>query len=637
MTSPESKPTASKTKLLYNSNFVLLWCAYGISVMGDHLSEMAILKTQDAVNPNVDITPLTARMTFTFFVPFFLLAPLAGVVADRLPRRAVMIVADIARCAIMIGFATLIALTQDWGPWGPFLPLAMVGMFAGFFSPARSALLPTLIRPNQLVRANGMIAGLGFIATTAAIWISGYLAEHHDPRIAFRLDAGTFLLSAAFLAFIRLQKPRYAAALSRPERSSFQELLAGFSYARAHRRVLELLVIAGLLWFCAGVVNTVIPAVVRDVYHGSYQTMSTYRLYLMIGLVLGGGIIATLGDALRSEIAITWGLLGISMGVAIFALSVFLPLEPQVLGRIGAVGVLLAGMFGTGVIASFNSLLQRTVADRYRGRVFGVRDIWAIGALLIATGFLGVPRWTDVDRWVGYILLAVAIMTFAAGLITLTVRLGRGELPRKLTILENLNEFLARFWWRLQRLGRSTVPREGAVIITANHTCSADPLFLSAAARYRPMSFMVAEEYTTWPIVRHIQQAVECIPVKRDGQDTTATKRAIRHLRAGKALCIFIEGGITAPWETAEPRDGVAMLALKTNTPVIPAHISGVTYHSSIIRGLISRHRARVRFGAPVDLSEYRTAARSRENTRAATREIYTAINALALQEPAST
>ena len=67
-----ANPTASTGfSLLRNRDFVLLWCAYGISAVGDHLSEMAILKTQNALSTDVDITPLSARMTFMFFVPFF--------------------------------------------------------------------------------------------------------------------------------------------------------------------------------------------------------------------------------------------------------------------------------------------------------------------------------------------------------------------------------------------------------------------------------------------------------------------------------------------------------------------------------------------------------------------------------------
>lgn len=203
--SPAHEHHERRWELLGNRNFMLLWCAYGVSAMGDHLSELAILKTQDALNAHVDVTPLIARMSFVFFLPFFLFGPLAGMLADRFPRRLLMITADLARCVIMFFFAALIARTRGWTTWGPFLPLLLAGVFAAVFSPARSALLPVLIRPQQLVRANGMIAGLGIIATMCAYKLSGYLVEHYPAEVSFRLDAGTFLASAALLSLMRLR------------------------------------------------------------------------------------------------------------------------------------------------------------------------------------------------------------------------------------------------------------------------------------------------------------------------------------------------------------------------------------------------------------------------------------------------
>jgi 1-acyl-sn-glycerol-3-phosphate acyltransferase len=632
MTSVNRPALPAPTGLSGNRNFVLLWSAYGISALGDHLSEMALLKTQGALSAEVDVTPLTARITFIFFVPF-LLAPGMGALADRLSRRGLMVSADLVRGAVMFMMAAMIAWTSPWGPWGSFAPLLVVGLFAAMFSPARSALLPTLIRPDQLVRANAMLSGLGIIATMAAAKIGGILADRYEPVVAFRLDAATFMSSAVLLLLMR--PPRRAAAeLVGPHPSSVRDdLLGGFRYACSHRHVMELLAVAALVWFCGPLVNSVIPAVVRDVYHGTYSAMSNYRAFLGIGFVLGAIIMTLLGDAIRGGIAITWGLFGISAAIAIFASSVFLPADPATLAAVGAVGVVLAGMFGVAVMASFHSLLQRTVSDRYRGRVFGVQDVCCTIALLTATGALGVPGWARVDRWVGFILAGVAVMTFIAGLVTMSIRLRRGPLGKTLTFAENLNELLAKTWWRFQRVGRSTVPRTGAVLVTANHTCSADPLFLCAAVPYRPISFVVAEEYTHWPIIKFFLRVVECIPVKRDSRDTEATKQAIRHLRDGKAVGIFIEGGITGPDEVPRPRDGVAMLALRTGAMVIPAYISGVAYHESIVRGLLARHRARVRFGPPVDLNEFREGERSREAIRAATNKIYAAVKALAPPE----
>jgi len=621
---------ARRPGLVCNRNFVLLWCAYAVSAMGDHLSEMAILKTQNALDSSVDVTPLNARMSFMFFLPFFVLAPFAGLLADKLPRRMLMVCADLARFALMGCFAMLIGLTQGLGSWGPFLPLALIGLFAAVFSPARSALLPTLVRPEQLVRANGLISGLGIIATMAAAKLGGFLADNYDPLVAFRIDAATFLASAVFLMVMKPPRLHETAPTLSAKRSTAAELRAGLRYARAHRHVLELLAIASLVWFCGPLVNSVIPAVVRDVYHGSYEAMSNYRAFLGAGFILGAVTVALVGDSLRSELAITWGLVGISVGIAIFGSSVFLPMRPARLALIGAVGIVLAGMFAVAVMASFNSLLQRTVADRFRGRIFGVKDLCCTGALLCATGALGLPEFARVDRWVGYILFGVSALTLCAGGVTFVVRTRRSRLGSRLAAVENLNEFIAKFWWRLQRVGRPTVPLTGPAILVANHTCSADPLFLSAAVPYRPISFMVAAEFTNLPVARQFMRLIECIPVKRDGRDTAATKQAIRQLRAGNALGIFIEGRIVPPGEHAEPRDGAAVLALKTGAVVIPVHISGASPSNGILAGLLLRHRARVRFGRPVDMTEFLNSERSRDVIRAATDKIYTAILALA-------
>ncbi len=622
--------------LLRNRNFVLLWCAYGVSAMGDHLSEMAILKTQNALSPGVDATPIDARMTFLFFVPFFLFSPITGLLADRFPRRALMILADLARCVIMLCFAYLAAWAGSWGGWGPLMPLLLVGVFAALFSPARCALLPTLIRREQLVRANGMMAGLGIIAAMIALRIGGSLADRYEAVVAFRLDAATFVVSAVLLWILVAPK--------RPERigktgegpSALRDLADGFRYVWCHRRVRELVIIAALLWFCGSLVKCVIPALVRDVYGGDYQLMGTYRAYLGLGFILGAILISVLGDALRGEIAITWSLFGGGVSVAIFAASTFLPFAQGTLKVIGAVGVVGAGAFGVGVMASLNALLQRIVADRYRGRVYGVKDVICMAALLVATGSIGLPAWVHVDRWVGYILLAAAVILFGSGGITLWVRLSRDALGRGLRLAENLNELVAKSWWRMKRVGPSTIPREGPVIVTANHRCPADPLFLHAAAPYRPISFLVAEEYSRFPIARFFLKMVECIPVKRDGRDTLATKQAIRHIRAGKALGIFIEGGIVPPGQTPVPKDGVAMLALKTGASVIPVHISGTVYRNTIVGGLLVRHRARVRFGKPIDLSEFKAGRSSRETIQAATKRIYEAILALTPSDEAT-
>lgn len=626
----EGKPETRRFELVGNRNFMLLWLAYGVSAIGDHISELAILKTQNAVNPDVDVTPLDARMTFLFFLPFFLIGPVAGCLADRLPRRGLMITADIVRAVVLISFAILLEWTSPWGSWGPFLPLVLVGLFAALFSPARAALLPTLVRRDQLVRANGMIGGLGIIATMVALLIGGYLADHYHPEIAFRVDSATFLLSAVLLWMLRAPAPRSESNQRHGAGEVMRDIKEGFRYTFCHRRVIELLIIAALVWACGALIKCVIPAIVRDTYGGTYQDIGGFRVFWGIGFILGSVVVSILGSALRSEIAITWGLFGISVGVVVFASSVFLPFAPSTLYVVGAIGLVVVGVFGVSIMVSLDALLQRIVPDRFRGRVFGVRDLFCTGALLAATAGLGLPQNARVDYWVGHILIGVSILTLIAAIVTLTIRIRRTQLPAVAAFLENFNEFFAKTWWRYRSTGHRNVPRGVPVIITANHTCSADPLFLCAAMPHRPVSFMVAAEYTKWPFFGNVMRLVDCIPVRRGQHDTGATKKAIRLLRSGKTMGIFIEGQIVPEGEEVVPKDGVAMLALRTGAKVIPAYISGVVRHRGIFRGLFSRHRARVSFGSAVDLSEFSEGKPNRAAIRAATWKIFAAIQALA-------
>lgn len=628
----ESQSDRPSPGLFQNRNFMLLWCAYGISAMGDHLSEMAILKTLDGLNPEVDITPLSARMTFFMFVPFLLLSTIAGGLADRFSRRSIMVIADFARAAIVFELGWMISLAKGWTTeWGPFIPLAAVGVFAALFSPARLALLPTLIQPNQLVRANGMIGGLGIIATMIAGYIGGLLADKYPEYVAFRLDAATFVLSAIMLLCMRL--PRSEQQTTSSEVGSLRKITDGFRYVVAHRRVPELLAVAALVWFCGSLINSVIPAVVRDVYGGTFTLISLYRALLGLGFMIGAVTIVSLGDALKSEVAMTWGLFGIGLGMVLFAVSVIAPIDSWWRRGIGGAGIVLAGACALGVMASFQTLLQRIVANRFRGRVFGVSDLMTTSSLLVATGMLAIPKWERLDRWVGVIIGTVAVVTIVAGIIVLYVRLHRGPHGWALNLGENLNEFIVKFWYRFQRIGRPTVPRTGPVIVTANHVSAADPLLLCAGAPYRAISFLIAAEYASWPIVRFFVRALECIPVRRGTRETGATKQALRHLEEGRAIGIFIEGGIPNPGETPRPKDGVAMMALRTGAVVVPAYISGMKLHQSLLRSLFSRQNARVRWGAPVKLDEFRSDDPSRETIRHATQKIWEAIQTLAAQD----
>lgn len=631
---------AMPESILRNRNFILLWCAYTVSALGDHLSEMAILHMQDAVHRD-DSTRISAIMLFCFMLPFFLFGPAMGWLADRLPRKWLMISADAVRAVLMISlvwlFAPMLGLfegtswqlhaasadgTALYNPWIYSIPLFFTGVFAAMFSPSRAAMLPTLIRPMQIVRGNGLMNAMGPIATIASFVLGGILVTAYGVRVNFCVDGVTFLASACFLLFI-FPPRRKRTAIDVKSRGSLRE---GLRYCLTHRRVLELIFFAVLFWAAASVVRSVIPALVSHVFGGNEREIGYYQGTLGIGMLAGAMLLALFANSLRSEIAVSWSLIGAGLGATWLA-----AVSSWKIGMVaGYVGLFVTGMFGSGILVSINALLQRLVPDCFRGRVFGVKDVLTMSGLLLATGILAIPEWHGIDAFVPWLLLVVGIVLFAFGVVSASIRLRRGRFGAAITFWRNVAEFHARFMAGVRRDGTCTIPLEGPVIVAANHTSSVDPFLLIATSPNRYPSFMIAREYAEWPIFRHLVSMIDCIPVNRTGVDTASIKASLRHLADGRMLGIFPQGRIQAPDEPLKIHEGVGMLALRSGATIVPAHISGTLYSDGVLSPFLRRQKTVVRYGEPVDLSQWK----SREKDRAAYGEvaehIMSAINALA-------
>jgi 1-acyl-sn-glycerol-3-phosphate acyltransferase len=624
--------------LVQNRNFMLLWAAYGISAFGDHLSEMALLKTGGGVARD-DSTRLQALMTFCFFAPFVVCGPVAGWWADRFSRKWTMIAADLVRAAIVFSIPLYLALgfvqprLASGAGAADFLvalPLALTGAFAAFFSPARQAMVPTLIRDDQLVRANAMINALGTIGGILSAWLGGILvdwalARRSDLHWNYWLDGLTFLLSAVLLLGIRMSRTRavphaLATGLLTPIRE-------GFEYVRTHRRIFQVILLATVFWATAGVVVSVVPAIVRDVFGGTFQDIGLYRGLLAAGLALGAALLTIIGAALPLPIGVLASVSGAGCWILVLAATVLWKW-----GRVPtALCLLMLGLHGAGILVSIMVVIQRFVPDGRRGRVFGVSDMTTMAAIVAATGVLGLPHIPHLDQHIPWLLALCG-----GGLLTATVLAWRiyrrgDPLPPASWLLWRLVWLYAGFWCRVRRVGPCTVPRTGPVLVAANHTSGVDPLVILGTCRTRLVSFVVEQRYYRVPLANWFMRQAACIPVNRENPGKSFLTASLRHLKAGGCLGIFPQGTYAAPDEPIPPaKAGIGTLALRTGAVVIPCHISGAAYRFNPFRSLFLRHRVRVRFGPPVDLSVFAGHERDPDAPQQASQRIMAAVWALA-------
>ena len=190
----------ARLAVLREREFRLLYAGQTVSLLGDG---MLVVALSFAV---LDLTGSVSDLGFAFAVsrvPLVLTVLVGGVVADRLPRRALMLVADLVRMAALGGVAGLL-ISGSARFWELLVLLATVGTATGFFYPAATGLLPATVPPELLQQANGLRGISDSMGKIAGPGIAGVLVVAVGQAKALGFDAASFGVSAVSLALLRL-------------------------------------------------------------------------------------------------------------------------------------------------------------------------------------------------------------------------------------------------------------------------------------------------------------------------------------------------------------------------------------------------------------------------------------------------
>jgi 1-acyl-sn-glycerol-3-phosphate acyltransferase len=133
-----------------------------------------------------------------------------------------------------------------------------------------------------------------------------------------------------------------------------------------------------------------------------------------------------------------------------------------------------------------------------------------------------------------------------------------------------------RGYFRGKLHGLENFPKQGPVIIVSNHASDFDPPMIGAAMR-RPVSFMAKAELFKFPLFGKILLAYGAYPVKRGQGDRAAIRAALSQLETGWASGFFIGGTRTVSERIEDPKLGAALIAAKTQVPLLPVSIWGTS------------------------------------------------------------
>ena len=395
------------SRLALNGSFSALWVGQLISLFGDRVHQVAIaFLVYDATGSALAVAGVFLLAT----LPNLILGPVAGTLVDRWDQREVMVVSDILRASVVLVIP--VAAAVDLALIYPLV--FVITSVSLFFRPARTAVIPRIVRDDELVTANSAI----WIGETIADIIGYPLAAIFvaflgaSLPLAFWLDAATYLASAALIATMFITP--IVARVAPVGIGLLAELRTGWRFLR-HETVLLANTVQGFVGqFTIGVLLVLTPIYAVEALSASPVEREVRYALLEAGMgagnLVGGFIIGLIGSRLRKGRLVIAGYTAWGACVAGLALT-------------GQLDVALGLMAGAGVanmifIIPSQTLFQERTPPDLIGRVVGFRFSIVFGGMTVAMAVGGIM---GEAVGVGPVLAMFGILTAVAGLAGLFV------------------------------------------------------------------------------------------------------------------------------------------------------------------------------------------------------------------------
>ena len=353
-------------------------------------------------------------------IPKLALGSIAGVFVDRWDRRRTRIAADLLRVVLL----PLLAVPSTEAVWIVYVVALTEAAIGQFAEPATLAMIPRLVPSELLLQANSLYTTTRQVALLLGSSLGGILLAIGGLSLVISVDAATFLASALLVLLIpaalgKLEPaPDDTDTTDAPEtasRSVLSELTEGLSLVRANRLLVGVFTASTLLGIADGLILAGLVIFVRDALDAGSVGLSWMFTARGLGGIIGGILIARYGVLIPERRLMPAAALAMGLIFAVMANVHYLP--------VAMLMFLLTGTPGMAWMVSVQTLLQRTVADAFRGRVFGVyATLVSVSALtgmgLSATTLDAIGPVTVFNAAVASNLLAAVALLFAFRRIT---------------------------------------------------------------------------------------------------------------------------------------------------------------------------------------------------------------------------
>ncbi|MDP6570994.1 MAG: MFS transporter [Candidatus Marinimicrobia bacterium] len=361
--------------LIRNSNFALLWAGHLISHAGDAVYAIALpwlmleltgSKTQ------------TALVSMSAYLPAIIFGLLAGSIVDLYNRKWIMIWSDIIRSVLVI----VVPISLIYGFVSPLLIGVItfsLSAFSTFFYPARDSLIPHIVTQEELPAANSAISVSGQMSHLLGPLFAGVGISILGLTHLFTADAVSFLFSVLMISLVKApsQKPH-----PHHQVSQWEGIKKGLSFVheqRGLRRLLLLTFVNNI--FIMGPAIIGLPVFVKEVLRADFTVLAQLEAAMAGGMIAGSFIF---WKAIKKWNPVKILLFGIVLDGITYS---FLYLVENSLA-----GILVLFIHGIGIpliTVSRTTIIQRSVPDHFRGRIFSMVYMAVMGTTALSVGLTG--------------------------------------------------------------------------------------------------------------------------------------------------------------------------------------------------------------------------------------------------------
>ncbi|ARU54410.1 phospholipid/glycerol acyltransferase [Oleiphilus messinensis] len=593
----QAPPHQSQFKLLRSRFFGPFFWTQFFGAFNDNVFKNVLLAliTFNALYATGLSTDLMNNMGAVLFIlPFFIFSALAGQIADKYEKSALIRKIKLFEIGIMslaaIGFFT----NSVWALLGV---LFLMGTQSAFFGPVKYSIIPQHLHKDELVGGNAMVEMGTFVAILLGTLGAGLLSKSDHAAILSGITV-VILACAGWFASRNIPNAPAPSPELKIRFNPYTETLKTIQISRQNHGVFLAVMAISWFWFLGASYLTQLYSYTKTVLLGDQTVVTVMLAVFSIGIALGSLLCERLSGR-----KVELGLVPLgSIGLSLFSFDLYVhslsyvppalsnaalttsPLLQQTGDLLQGVGAfleqansyrvlfdfLMIGVFGGFYIVPLYAMVQDRSEEKQRSQIIAsiniLNALFMVGAGISAVIFLSLLKLSIPEYF-----MILAIMNAVVAVY----------------IYRTIPEFFMRFlvWvithtmYRVKHRGLEHIPDEGPCVLVCNHVSYMDALILAGACR-RPIRFVMFKPIYDLPVLNFIFRTGKTIPIHSQKKDPETYNRAFERiseeLQDGEVVCIFPEGKLTTTGEIDTFRKGIEQIIAKDPVPVVPMALQGL-------------------------------------------------------------